>query len=333
MRMGHGDVAPDHHLRELGFGHVANRGATRDAAIAQHDDPVADIEHFRQLVADEHDPFAFRAQAAKDREEIGDLGRREVGGRLVEDQKFRITQRRLQDFDALAPPKRQARDHRVGLKVESEALAHFAHARGDLGALQDAARARPAQHDVLDYAHRFDQHEMLVDHRDAGRHRFGGPVAGERAAAKNDFARVRRRHAEQHFHQGALARAVLAEQAEDLARSHFEIDAVVRAHGAEAADDPSHFQKRGHQMSRLAGSATGKAAPARMRFAPACCFDLVSRQLPLRASLSVGVILRAPVLNCAAMSSSSFTTASGTTGLKALPSAYCSEAPVTGAVS
>ena len=97
-----------------------------------------------------------------------------------------------------------------------------------------------------------------MDHRDARRHGVGGLVPGERAAAKDDRALVGRRHAEEDLHQGALARAVLAEQAEDLSRPHFEIDAVIGAHGAKATDNSSHFQKRGHERSFHAPFCNGR---------------------------------------------------------------------------
>ena len=67
-------------------------------------------------------------------------------------------------------------------------------------------------------------------------------MAGERSAAKNDRARIRRDHPEQHLHQRALARAVLAEEAEDFAGVHVQIDAVVGANRPEAADDPRAFR-------------------------------------------------------------------------------------------
>ncbi len=326
-------VAPDHHFRQLRPGHVADLGAARDAASAQDDNPVADVEHFRQFMTDEDDALAFPAQTTKDAQKVGDLARRQIGCRLVQDQQFRFPKDRFQNFDALAAPERQVRDHGVGIEIEAEATTGFAHPRSDFASLQQAPRLGPAEHDILDHAHRFDQHEMLMDHRDARRHRLGGAMAPQRVAAKQDLARVWRDHAEQDFHQSALARAVLAEQAEDLARAHFEIDAVIGPHGAEAADDSSHFQQRGHQGSLDRGAAPAARVPParkgpRRRFA-----SMATGQPPLRASCSVGVIFSAPLLNCAAMSSSSFTTASGTTGLNALPSAYCSEAPVTGAVS
>ena len=76
-----------------------------------------------------------------------------------------------------------------------------------------------------------------------------------------------------------------------------------------------------------------RATPARPR-TTAQADRAVLGQPPGRASFSVGAIFIAPLLNCAAMSPTSFTTAAGTTGLNALPSARTGASPpVTGAVS
>ena len=106
------------------------------------------------------------------------------------------------------------------------------------------------------------------------------------------------------------------------------IDAVDRAHRAKAARDPAHFEKLAHEVLTI---------PTRQRLVLARRRGVQLSETK-RSSAAARVLLRRrdlqrPVLNCAAMSSSSFTTAAGTTGLNALPASYSSEAPVTGAVS
>jgi len=46
----------------------------------------------------------------------------------------------------------------------------------------DAAGCRRPQHDILDDAHRLDQHEMLMDHRDARGHGVRQAMAAEQPA-------------------------------------------------------------------------------------------------------------------------------------------------------
>ena len=110
-------VAPDHHFGESGLGHLTDRRAAGDAAGAQHDDAIADVEHLWQFMRYEDDALPLPAQPPKDRQEIGNLTRREIGSRLVEDQQFGFAQHRLEDFDTLSPPERQVGDHGVGSRL------------------------------------------------------------------------------------------------------------------------------------------------------------------------------------------------------------------------
>lgn len=52
--------------------------------------------------------------------------------------------------------------------------------------------------------------------------------------------------AAQHFHQGRLAGAVLADQGMDLALPDGEIDAVQRLHAGEGFADTAHLEQCGH---------------------------------------------------------------------------------------
>jgi hypothetical protein len=89
---------------------------------------------------------------------------------------------------------------------------------------------------------------MLMDHRDAARHRVRRSVPDERLATKDDRPGVRRDQAEQHLHQRALAGTVLAQKSENLARAELEIDAVDGPHDTEAPCDPTHFEKLAHGL-------------------------------------------------------------------------------------
>ena len=80
-------------------------------------------------MGDEDDALALAAQPREDGEQFGDLGRREIGGRLVQDQQFRVAQHRLEDFDPLPAAERQIGDARDGIEIEAEALAGLADAR------------------------------------------------------------------------------------------------------------------------------------------------------------------------------------------------------------
>ena len=292
----------------------------------QNDDAIADIQDFRQLVGDEDNAFAFGPKSPEDRQQLGDFARREIGGRLIEDQQTRVAEHRLEDLDPLPASERQVRDKRVRIKAEAIAKALLSHPPGHFAPAQDAASLRPAEHDVLDHRHRVHQHEMLMDHRDAAGHCIRWPVSQKLLPMKDDRPGVGRDEAEQHLHQRTLARAVLAQKAEDFPCVEIEINAVDRPHGAKAASDPAHFEKLAHRHQVRPDGGSSLSDGRRN-------ITEIRRQPPLRASCSVGAIFSDPVLNSAAMSSSSLTTAAGTIGLNGFPGSYCSEAPVTGAVS
>ncbi len=106
------------------------------------------------------------------------LLRRQHGGRLVEDQDARAAVERLQDLDPLLQADRQVADERVGIDVEP-VLARQARQLG--AGRREAARqqraALGAEHDVLEHGEVVDQHEVLVDHADAGGDRVARAVA------------------------------------------------------------------------------------------------------------------------------------------------------------
>ena len=197
-------------------------------------------------MGDEDNAFSLGSESPQDRQQFGNLARREIGGWLVKDQQLRVAQHGLEDLDPLPASKRQVGDHRVRIEAKpiakallSDPLRHFASA-------QNAARLRPSKHDVLDHRHGVHQHEMLMDHRDAARHRVRRPVSGEWLAAKDDRTGVGRDQAEQHLHECAFSGAVLSQKSEDLPGIQLEIDAVDRPHRAKAANDAVHCENGGH---------------------------------------------------------------------------------------
>ena len=74
-----------------------------------------------------------------------------------------------------------------------------------------------AEHDVLGDGEHRHEHEVLVDHADAGGDRVARAAERDRLAVDQDLALVGLVEAVQDVHQRGLAGAVLAEQGEDLA--------------------------------------------------------------------------------------------------------------------
>src|SRR5712692_8398768 len=83
------DLAADHHGGDRLLVRLRCDQVTDHLASPHHRDPVRDLEHLAQLVADEDDRLAFLDQASQHHEELlGLLGRQHSGG-LVEDEDFR----------------------------------------------------------------------------------------------------------------------------------------------------------------------------------------------------------------------------------------------------
>src|SRR5690606_16433561 len=79
-----------------------------------------------------------------------------------------------------------------------------------------------------------DEHEMLVDHADAGRDGVAGTVEVDGLAVDQHLTFVGVVEAVEDVHQGGLSGAVLAEQAKNLARLDREVDRIVGDHTGES---------------------------------------------------------------------------------------------------
>src|SRR2546425_1849533 len=282
---------------------------TGHRAVAEDHDLVAHGEHLAELVGDEDHRPALVAQPAQDVEEAADLGRTQVRGGLVEDEQLGAPENGLHDLDALLAAERQRTDASVRLEVEAVPVACRPDVLGHGGRPQPAPGGVPAQHDVLGDRHRRHEHEVLVDHPDAGGERLARGVIGERPLLERDRAGVGPDEPEQHVHQGGLPRAVLAEEPEDGPRRDDEVDPTVGAHGAVGLRDTEHAEHR---------------CPVRAWISRA------RDQAPPRASSLVGLILISPDAIFFFTVSSSAATPAGTAGFSERSAEYRRSAPAVG---
>ena len=145
--------------------------------------------------------------------------------------------------------------------------------------------------DAIDHAEHF---EVLLDGEIAGQRAVdGGEVGvGERAAAAPeqidafdlDAPRARLQHAERHVDRRRLARAVGAEQADDLARRHLEadvVDGLERAKGFAQALDEENGRVVGHRVSLARRSAARTPKRRRTFLMPALCAEAAFPLEPL----------------------------------------------------
>ena len=98
-----------HHVRDRPLRrHVGARPGRNQPAVAEHRDPVGDLEHLLHPVADEDDRDTAVTQVPDDLEELRNLVRRKRRGRLVHDQDADIERDRLGDLHGLLRGQRQA---------------------------------------------------------------------------------------------------------------------------------------------------------------------------------------------------------------------------------
>ena len=120
-------------------------------------------------------------------EELVDLLRDQDGGRLVEDQDAGVAVEHLGDLDPLAGPDAEVLEERVGIQPQGVAVADLPDPPAGLRAVQPTApRGLAAQDDVLQDREVVGQHEVLVDHADAG----GDGVAGLRNCISRPSIRI-----------------------------------------------------------------------------------------------------------------------------------------------
>jgi hypothetical protein len=85
---------------------------------------------------------------------------------------------------------------------------------------------------------------MLENHADARGPGLSRAADCYRVAFPENAARTGIKHAEQHFYQRRLARAIFPQQCMDFARSNGEIDAVAGTEASKNLGQPPCFQKR-----------------------------------------------------------------------------------------
>ena len=224
-------------------------------------DAVGDLEDVRHVVADQDDREAPVADVADQLQHPVALLDAQRGGGLVEDDDLAAERRRPRHRDGLALPTGQALH---GLPdVLQRAYAQLAHVPGGLGlhvllvehpehGAEDAGLAfLAAEEQVVGDVQARRHGQRLVhglDARLAGVHRA---LEVHDLAVEQDLARVRDQRAAQGLDQAGLARAVVADDREDLAGVELEVAAGDRGDLAVALDQALGLQHR------LAGGLAG----------------------------------------------------------------------------
>ena len=127
------------------------------------------------------------------------------------------------------------------VRIEREALPsdEFGRLAPDAAAVDTSPEQQrlTAEKQIVADRHRRHQAQLLENHGDAGVKTGARRGRDQRLAAHQDRALIGPMNAEQHFHQGRFAGAVLPEQGMDLASVDLEIDIAQHCVGAEPLDD------------------------------------------------------------------------------------------------
>lgn len=245
------DAAAHHELDEFVLG--GRRGDLVDAAaVAEDGDAVAECGDLLQVVGDEDDPDAVLAQLADDREELLDLLGGEHGGRLVHDQDAGLQAERLGDLHHLEPGDAQFTDLGVGSHVDADPVQQLCRVLAHPAVVDEPVAARlTAQEDVLGDGEIGYQVELLVDRGDPEPFRVLRALDAHLTSLGQNAAVVGAVGAGEHLDEGALSRAVLAEQDVHLASAEVEVDVVERHHAGEGLAQTFDAQQLvwcGHQL-------------------------------------------------------------------------------------
>ena len=220
---------------------------------------------------DEDDAAPAGPDPAQHLEQPRDLGRREGGGRLVQDDDPRAGEQHPRELDELLHADRIIAQTRAGVDLEAEVLQlRDRLARHPLpGDEAESADRLRAEKDVLRHCQIGRDAELLMHHADAGGAGVARRAEMDRLAVDAHFAGVAGVDAGDDFHQRAFPGAVLARDAVDRARPQREIDAPQRVDAAERLGDTRQFQARRRHLPalRLRSGTAPPSRPCRRRWA------------------------------------------------------------------
>ena len=198
-------------------------------AADEHVRAVGEGDRVERALLDEQDRDAALADPAQRLEDAVDGERRQAERRLVEEQHVRLGHQRAADRELLLLAARE-----VARVAAAELLQDREEVVGDLERVAAAVPApgREPEAEVLLDREPGEDPPALRHERHAGVRDRLGALPPQRAAAQPDLAGRRRHDAHDRVQRGRLARAVRADQADDLAL----VDAQPHvAHGGDAA--------------------------------------------------------------------------------------------------
>ena len=214
LRKDRSELPPDHQPNQVRPAHVRTRHRGDRLTIAKDRDAIGNGDDLLEPMRDVDDPRAAATQPLDDPEQLLCLSLGERRRRFVHDQNLRFRSERLGDFHHLLLGHAERLDQAIGPDRRADArqeIRRQACARPPVHASPRVA-ALERQCDVLGDGEVGKERGLLVDGRDPQGSRDGGRHAGHGLTRHHERPRVRRDRAGDHFDQGALAGAVLADE-------------------------------------------------------------------------------------------------------------------------
>ena len=270
----------EHQPKQTGLGRLLPWRLSGDAALAHDDDPVGAGHDFMQLVGDEDDGVTVRLELGDRAKKTCGLRRRQNLCRLVEDQDARAGKQLFENLDLLPVADRQSPDRQVKIDIEPEPRGEALHAGAQAGGPDDEREVIEKERDILPDRERRDQAEVLENHADPETARRARGVDRRIAAGDYERAGVGPVIAIKDLAERALARAILAEQSDNLARDDGEFGDVVGEQRAEALDDASGLDERRHRSPSIACRQHEHSGMAQVIFAGRIVARLASPAAP-----------------------------------------------------
>ena len=244
---------------------LTGRHVARHDALADHHDPVGDLEGLLHDVRDDDDADALLRHLADHVEAAPRLLHAECGERLVEQHELAAPMDEAVELDRLALAAgqmldlgAQRRDARAGIgeRLSDHALHGLLVEHGNA---EHLARDLAPHEEIRDDIDIGAEREVLVDRLDPRRLGFRGSFGQELPAFEEHAAGGRLEPAGDDLDQRGFSGAVVAEQGDDLAPADREADALQRFDGAVfLADVVQHQQRLAHRailrQPRLSGA-------------------------------------------------------------------------------
>ena len=256
------DVASDHVTDDLRVGQGVRGPCPDRPAIAQDGEVVGDGPDLLQEVADVDDGDALAAKPADEGEETLDVLARQAARRLVHQHHACVGGDGPTDLHHL--PGRNRQTGHAAVRMQLGVVERLEHARR-FGPGGDAVVAtRPpwlaAEEDVLRDGQVITERQLLMDERHSRQPGLERPIRLVGRPAHRHRAGVGPKAAGDDVHEGALARAVLADEGVDPPGPDLQRDAVERPGRAEVLPDVGQRQHVNNSEFRIQnedGGATG----------------------------------------------------------------------------